>query len=171
MLRIVVTAFLLAFILPSASQAQVKDSFYFMKDDGEFSPAEKDEEAAYIFNQCQSNPFQKIYFDCACIAGEFRNQRDAEDLIPQGELINNIVDNPPESCINTTVIAGDVYEECLAYSKVFRARAKNNEDYCSCAANRSALGFKDKPDLKLSNIEKIRSNAMVSCARIYKSPS
>ena len=171
MIKYLTTLLFIALILPISAEAQVKDSFYFMKDDGVFSPEEKDEEAAYIYDQCERNPFQKIYLDCGCIAGEFRNQRDDEKLIPQGELINDIVDNPPESCINTITIAGDAYQQCLDYSKVFRSRAKNNEDYCSCAANRSALGFKEKPDMKLSNIEKIRSNAMVSCARIYKSPS
>ena len=171
MIKYVYSFLMIFLLLPATAQAQVKDSFYFIKDDGVFSPEEKDEEAAYIYDQCATNPFQKIYLDCGCIAGEFRNQRDSEKLIPQGELINNIIDNPPEACVNTVTIAGDAYEQCQEYSKIFRSRAKNNEDYCSCAANRAALDFKKKPDIRLSNIEKIRSNAMVSCARIYEAPS
>lgn len=168
MIKTILTLLLIAFIIPVTAQAEVKDSFYFMKDDGEFSAEEKDEEAEYIYAQCQANPFQSIYFDCACIAGDFRNQRDAEMLIPQGEILSKITNNPKAECINTTVIAGDTYKFCLEYSETFRSRSNNNDDYCQCAANKSALGFKRKPDLKLSNIENIKSRAMVSCGRLYK---
>lgn len=170
MIKCLFTFLFIALVLPVTAQAQVKDSFYFMKDDGVFSDEEKDEEALYIYKQCQRNPFQKVYFDCGCIAGDFRLQRNEEKLIPQGELINRITSNPREECVNTTVIAGDTYTQCLEYSETFRSRARNNEEYCQCAANKAALGFKKKPDIRLRNIEKIRSGALVSCARIYKSP-
>ncbi len=168
MTKQILTLLLLAFIVPVNAQAEVKDSFYFMKDDGKFSAEEKDEEAEYIYAQCQANPFQSIYFDCACIAGDFRNKRDAENLIPQGEVLNSVINNPKEECINTTVIAGDTYKSCLQHSKTFRSRSKKNDEYCQCAANRAALGFKKKPNLNLSNIERIKSTSMASCARIYK---
>ncbi len=160
----------LAFSLPQIAQAEIKDSFYFMKDDGIFSDEEKDEEAQYIYQVCENNNFQKIYFDCACIAGDFRNQRESELLIPQGEIYSEITDNPRPECINTTSIAGDTFKDCMEYSQTFRSRANNNVDYCECSANRAARDFRAKPDLRLKNIEKIRSNAMVSCARTYTSP-
>lgn len=171
MIKYLFFIFTLCLFLPNLAQAQVKDSFYFMKDDGFFSPEEKDEEAEYMYQQCQNNNFQKIYFDCACIAGDFRNQRDLEILMPQGEIYAAITNNPKPECINTVTIAGDTFEQCMEYSKTFRSRAKNNEAYCTCSANKAALDFKKKPRLTLNNIEKIRSGAMVSCARTYKAPS
>ena len=41
------------------AQYEVKDSFYFMKDDNEFSDEEKDEEAQYVYQLCEGNIFQK----------------------------------------------------------------------------------------------------------------
>lgn len=158
------------FILCGASftaSAQTKDSFYFMKDDGIFSDEEKDEEAEYIYAQCASNTFQKIYYDCRCIAGAFRVQRDAEKLIPQDQILNDLLDDQDLGCVNTMQIAGDSYEFCMEYATISRSRKKNNDKYCGCVANKTALDFKKKPVLRLSNIEKIRTNALVSCARQF----
>lgn len=157
----------LAFMIPIGANATVKDSFYFMKDDGIFSSEEKDEEAQYIFGQCSQNPFQNLYFDCACIAGDFRLKRDEENLRPQGTLLNEALMQPDNQCINTINIAGKSYEDCLEFSKNFRSRHKNNEKYCTCVGNKTAIDFKKSPVLKLRHIERVRAHAMSSCARTY----
>ena len=161
---------LLAFFtlfLPHSAQATVKDSFYFMKDDGIFSAEEKDEEAEYIFEQCARNPFQNLYFDCACIAGDFRLKRDEENLRPQGTLLDEVLMEPDNKCINTIGIAGESYQDCLEFSESFRSRNKNNEQYCSCVGNKTARDFQREPVLRLRHIERLRSNAMATCARTY----
>lgn len=157
-----------AALIPAA-QAQwmydVQDSFYFMKDDGEFSDEEKDLEAQYVYRMCSENSIQSTYFDCACIAGAFRQERDKPDLVPQDTLINNILINDSRGCANTAAIAGDTYEFCSSYAKIFRARQKDGEKYCKCVANRSANAFKKNPSFGKNNIEKIRTNALLSCER------
>ena len=159
---------LLFFSLSAPAQAEVKDSFYFMKDDGIFSDEEKDEEAEYIYKQCSKNPFQKVYYDCTCIAGAFRVKRDAEKLIPQGQVLDKVFDSRDNPCVDTASIAGNAYKTCMEYSAVFRERKTNNKKYCGCVANKSALDFKGKPILRTRNLEKIHSNAIVTCARQYK---
>ena len=164
LLQIIVIALLALNISPNA-QAQVKDSFYFMKDDGIFSDEEKDEEAEYIHQQCTKNIFKNVYYDCTCIAGAFRVQRDEEKLIPQSKILENLVSKKNTQCINTAAIAGDAYKFCYDYVKIFRSRDKNNEQYCGCVANKTAHSFKENPVLRTRNIEKIRSKAMLSCNR------
>jgi hypothetical protein len=158
---------ILAFTISPSAQAEVKDSFYFMKDDGVFSDEEKDEEAEYIHTRCLKNPFQSIYYDCGCIAGAFRVQRDAEKLIPQSQILEELANDKESPCVNTATIAGDTYEFCYDYVNIFRARDKNNVRYCKCVANRSAKNFKKNPTLSSRNIEKIKSNAMQSCNKPY----
>lgn len=143
----------------------VQDSFYFMQDDGEFSDEEKDLEAQYVFRMCSQNTIQSTYFDCACLAGAFRQERDKPDLVPQDTLVNNILTNESRGCANTAAIAGDTYEFCSAYAKIFRARKNDGPEYCKCVANRSANAFKKKPTFAKNNIEKIRTNALLSCDR------
>ncbi len=147
----------------AAAQYEVKDSFYFMKGDGEFSDAEKDEEALYVFNTCQSNAIQSLYFDCACIAGAFRQERDSEKLVPQSQIINALFNDNNSQCANTIGIAGDAYESCQEYSSIYRARNKDNNKYCKCVANKTALNFQKKPILNTDYIRQLRSGAMLSC--------
>lgn len=152
---------------PANAQATniIKDSFYFMKDDGEFSAEEKDEEAEYIHNLCQQNFFQRTYFDCACIAGAFRQERDKPDLIPQAMLFNNLFNDKNLDCANTSSIAGDTYEFCTDYTFYSRPRVKEelNEQYCRCVANKTANEFKKNPSLELRHIQNIRGESLLSC--------
>lgn len=155
----------LVFTLPVYAAYEVKDSYYFMKDDGEFSPEEKDEEAQYVYEECERNAFQKIYYDCGCIAGAFRQERDKEKLIPQGQIVSDLFDNKELGCANTTAIAGNTYEFCNEFAKVFRSRKKNNQQYCECVANKVAHDFTKEPRLRTRYMEKLRSNAMLSCKK------
>jgi hypothetical protein len=155
---------LIGFTTHATAQYEVKDSFYFMKGDGEFSDAEKDEEAQYIFNNCTNNVIQSLYFDCACIAGAFRQERDNEKLVPQAQIINSLFTDKKGQCANTANIAGEAYQSCQEYASIFRAQYKNNNNYCKCVANKTALEFTKRPKLDTNHINRIRSNAMVSCS-------
>jgi hypothetical protein len=160
--------FLGALVLaPNFSMAQVKDSFYFMKDDNEFSDEEKDLEAQYVFETCNQNFIQRVYFDCGCVAGAFRVERDKEDLIPQTTIVHNIMSEKRPECANSIGIAGETYEFCTEYARVFRERKTNNEGYCSCVANNTANKFKKKPRLSLRYIEDIRLDSMLTCNEEY----
>lgn len=153
--------------LPYEYYSEPMNSFYFMKDDGEFSEEEKDKEALYIYGQCSNNAIQSIYFDCACIAGAFRAERDKEDLVPQSQIVSKLFNQADTPCANTIGIAGDAYKKCQSFTKTFRNREteESNESYCTCVANSAAIRFSKKPDLNLRYIEKIKTNAMVSCRR------
>ena len=157
--------FVAVFSAPAFAQYEVKDSFYFMKDDGEFSAEEKDEEAEYIYQKCEKNSIQRVYFDCACLAGAFRVARDKEKLVPQSTIVNSILTRDSRGCANTVAIAGDAYEFCTEYARVFRSRRKNNENFCGCVANKMALDFKKTPVLRKRKIEKMRTKALVSCGK------
>ena len=165
--------FLLTFTVLLASSAYafdtMKDTYYFLRDDGEFSDEEKDEEAQYIHAQCTKNIMQSTYYNCECIAGAFRQTRDTDEkLRPQSAILNEIFEKPPEQCINTEVIAGKSYKFCNDYANTFRTRSTNNEDYCKCVANDVALRFKETPMLRSRHIENIRSDALYSCGRQYR---
>lgn len=152
-------------ITASSATAQAKDSFYFMKDDGEFSAEEKDEEAQYVYENCEKNIVQRTYFDCACIAGAFRVSRDSGPLMPQANLINSLLSDPKSKCTNTLTIAGDTYEFCTEYARVFRHREKDNTQYCECVANKMANDFTKNPKLKEDYISNLRTDALVSCRK------
>ena len=154
----------LNFSSPAVAEVQ-KDSFYFMKDDNEFSDEEKDEEALYVHGICQQNVFQRTYFDCACIAGAFRQERDKEDLVPQANLLNSLYSDKRQECINKVAIAGDAYEFCQHYARTYRSREKNNQQYCECVANKVARDFAKRPELRANYISALQTDALISCGR------
>ena len=146
----------------------VKDSLYFMKDDGEFSPEEKDSEALYIYQQCNSNHIQRLYYDCGCVAGKFRQARDVGQLVPQSTILNGIYSDSESNCANTIGIAGNSYQNCKSYSKVYRSRERpeKTEEFCKCVANKTANDFSKNTSLNLRKIERIQSKAMVVCNKL-----
>lgn len=145
--------------------AQVKDSFYFMKGDGEFSAEEKDEEAQYVYDQCEANAIQGIYFQCECIAGAFRAARDDGPLVPQSNLIYSLFKDKARECINKPAIAGEAYDFCQNHSRIFRSREPDNEQYCECVARQSVKEFSKDPKLRSRFISKVHVNAMSACTR------
>jgi len=166
--------FLLAFILTAslitgtASQSlayyEIKNSFYFMKDDGVFSDDEKDEEAMYVYAQCQGNAMRATYFDCACIAGAFRQIRDEDEFIrPQETILQTLFDNDSRGCVNEERIAGQAYFNCSEYASTMRHRRTDNEEFCECVANDVSKKFSDDPRLRSRHIQKLQTNAYTSC--------
>lgn len=156
---------------PVAKAESIKDSYYFMKDDGEFSPEEKDEEAQQIFDRCSANAFQRVYFDCGCIAGAFRQERDNGPLIPQNNLLNSLYTTNERGCANTVNIAGDAYKFCQDFADAFRSRDNNNEPFCECVANDVAKKFTKDPYLDIRYLENLKSDALFACGRRFKSSS
>ena len=153
-------------VIPTVSYAYevVKDTYYFLRDDGEFSDEEKDEEAEYIYTQCMRNIMQRSYFNCQCIAGAFRLKRDSDEKIrPQSDILNDIFNGEKNSCVDKPKIAGLQYGFCSNYAENLRSRSKNNEEYCGCVGNTVALQFANKPLLKTHYVERLRTNALVAC--------
>ena len=141
-----------------------KDSIYFMLDDGELSPEEMDEEAMYVFGQCSGNFIQRVYFNCSCISGAFRQEREKQGaFVPQSIIVDDLFNDNERGCANSIGIAGETYRFCNEYARTFRSRNKNNEQYCSCVANTMARSFKKDPYLGTRHIEKLRGDAMLSC--------
>ena len=154
----------LSFGLTAYAYEIVKDTYYFLRDDGKFSEKEKDEEAQYIYQQCSRNIMQSVYFNCECIAGAFRQTRDSDEKIrPQNTILTELFNDDSRGCVNTPAIAGENYRFCSNYASTLRARSKNNEEYCTCVANDVAKLFSEDPRLRTRHIEKLRTNAMVSC--------
>jgi len=71
---------------PLTTQAQNKDSSYYLSDDGIFSDEEKDAEAEIIKQRCEIGTLTRIYYNCTCIAGTFRQKRDEPELTPQAHI-------------------------------------------------------------------------------------
>ncbi len=143
--------------------SEIKDSFYFMKDDGIFSDAEKDEEALFIFDECARDHFKNIYRDCECIAGAFRGERDDEKLVPQHHILTKLYDDDNQQCVNTPAIAASNYDICIRFSSAIRRRENDHEEFCKCVANNVANNFKKRPLLNTRHIEKLRTKAFQSC--------
>lgn len=156
---------LLCFAFPV--MAQTKDSFYYMKDDGEFSADEKDQEAIDIHGQCARNVVQSAYFNCECIAGAFRQARDSGLLMPQANLLYAIFDSKAKECVNKPGVAGDAYEFCENHSRMFRAREPNNKEFCECVARQSVKEFSKSPKLETDFMSDIQIDALLSCDREY----
>lgn len=166
--------FILCIILvnttPTFAQYELKNSLYFMKDDGIFSPEEKDEEAEYVRQQCESNSFESQYYDCSCIAGAFRIRRDDEKLLPQDHILYDLYNDPDTKCIDPVNIAGSIYKTCQNYAKYFRERMADNEKYCECVAKKATKKFAESPKLKSSFTNRVKLNAMTSCGMEFNQP-
>lgn len=156
--------FIALMLITAPAQAQIKDSYYFMADDGVQSPEEVQEEAQYVFDTCDGNMYGKVYFDCSCIAGTFLQARDKYGSVaPQEEILNDIYYGKNARCANPVGIAGRSYEQCIESSKAMREYNKDNEEYCSCVGNRAAQRFSKHPVLSSNYINKIQAEALVAC--------
>jgi len=158
----ILALFLLA---PGTSQAAaVKDSIYFMMDDGEMSQEEMQEEAMYVQEQCQNNLLKGLYYNCECIAGAFLMRREQlGPMYPQNDLVYDIFMDDSINCSYPERIAASGYAKCQEYVKFFRTRRDDNEEYCECVGNRLAITFSNDPRLKTDYIEDLRGNAREYC--------
>ena len=152
---------------PVHAQYETKDSFYYMKDDGVFSDAEKDEEAENIRKRCANSTVESKYFNCACVAGAFRAKRDEEKLEPQARILNNLYNDSDSKCADPIKIAGENYKFCKSYVDIFRSRKADNEAYCKCVANTVSNKFMKNPILKSNTLSKIKVDSMTSCGIKY----
>lgn len=152
-------------VIPTGrAYAQVKDSYYFMADDGKQTPEEMEEEADYVFEICDRNGYQRKYFNCECVAGAFLQAREKQgSIVPQDYIINEITRGKNAKCANTVEIAGDAYSMCLDFTRTFREYNKDNEEYCSCVGNTVAKNFSKAPYLRTKYIQKLRTNALMVC--------
>ena len=143
----------------------VRDSYYYMKDDGIFSEAEKDEEAVYIYKQCKLNATIGVYFDCGCIAGAFRMQREGE-LVPQDVILQGIYHDEDSQCANPIGIAGEEFNYCLEsyqHDINLSRRGINAAQMCTCYANEVATRFSKKPKMNTKYMSKIKGASMLYC--------
>ena len=150
------------------AQARVKDSYSFMKDDGIFSDEEKDEEAEYVYKSCSNNSFHSIYYDCGCVAGSFRLQRDGE-LVPRDHILGKIYRNEKSQCANTLGIAGEMYGDCMSNfgnDTNLKRRGIEATKMCSCFANKVAVDFSKTPKMQTSYIKALQVNAYTYCRSI-----
>lgn len=162
------TLLLLCLLFPvTAALAQpeiVKDSVYFTLDDGVMSPEEMQEEAEYVYQICDRNPFQNKYFDCGCIAGAFLIQREKlGPMVMQDDIFNAVTSGPNARCANAPMIASMAYNNCLAFSQTHRFTEPDNLAYCECSANKAAIDFSKSPKLDTTYATSIGSNAMIYC--------
>lgn len=150
--------------VPSAHAVE-KNRLYFLRDDGEFSEEEKDEEAQYIYGLCTTNYMLGTFFDCACVAGAFRMERDVSDDI-QDSILNRIYNETKSPCINSSGIAGSVYKECQkSYSKNSGLIRKgiDPDEMCQCYANEVALTYEIKPVFRKDYISSIKTKSYIYC--------
>lgn len=150
--------------LPVLAGEMPRDSYYFMLDDGIQTPEEMDEESFVVFEKCNSNMHHKLYFNCECMAGTFRNMREKDGpMRPQEDIVYEMITKAPAECVNKPEIAGDAYEECLSYAKTFRELEKDNEQYCGCVGREVARSFSRKPQILMSNLTQMNADALLDC--------
>lgn len=162
------TILLLSFAAWSPAHAQrMKDSIDYTLDDGIMSPEEMMLEAQDIQTQCSRNAYQRVYFNCECLAGAFLQQREKLGPLAMQYDIYNRITNSKEtssSCANTEAMAARVYQSCLGFTQDFdRTELRDNNDYCTCAANKAARDFGRAPRLSSMYIQALRMNAMTRC--------
>jgi hypothetical protein len=149
---------------PQTFDGELRDSIYYTLDDGVMTKEEMEEEARYIYDNCQKNPFQSAYMNCECISGAFLIRREKEGpMTSQASILENISLSGQVQCANTEAIAGKTYEECMMESKYFRETATDNEEYCTCVANQVANEFSKKPIGNPSYVSELASNAKYDC--------
>lgn len=138
-------------------------------DDGIMDKEEMQMEAQDVYKLCQINAYQKKLFNCACLAGAFLQQREKLGPTAMQFEIFDMITNSPEtssSCANTADIAGRTYQSCLTFAKNWSPTEfdPDNEDVCSCTANKVAREFARTPRLNPQYIQILRSNAMKFCS-------
>lgn len=162
-------SFLVLATLPAPAQAQdliLHDSTYYTIDDGIMDQDEMMEEADTMYRLCELNAYQKKYFDCGCFAGAYLQQREKlGPIATQSDIYESVTNSATtsNSCANTERIAGEAYDDCLRFASQFRELARDNDEYCTCAANKMANDFAKTPRLSSGYITNIRTNAMEFC--------
>lgn len=163
--------FILSFlIIAFPAQAQengdltIQDSITYTIDDGIMTREEMEKEAYYIYRLCDKNVYQRIYYDCQCVSGEFLLQREKEGpMIQQYTLLDRVMLDGAGKCANTEQIAGDAFELCMSHVNTYRELSPDKEGYCTCVANRMARQFSQWPRLDMSYIEGVRMASMSYC--------
>lgn len=164
LLVVTLTLIPLAATSANADRGDVKDSIYFMMQDGEYSEEDMQEEALYVRERCSANFVHRTYYDCECLAGAFILEREKHGpMYPQSTIINNLMQNDEKNCANIAGIAGSVYRECMESSRFFRDKRNDNEEYCTCAANSTAKKFARNPYMRSAYITNLRADALSEC--------
>jgi hypothetical protein len=159
-----VIAALLFAPIPAQAQHVIKDSLYFTLDDGLQSPEEMEEESLYVHSICQGNTYQSLYFNCDCIAGAFLAERErVGPTVMQYDIVRQLLYSRKATCANTEQIAGTIYKDCMDYANYSRELETDNEEYCTCAANKTASDFERMPRLSSRYIRQIRGTALSYC--------
>lgn len=150
----------------------VKDSAYFVANDGIQTPEEMEEEAQYVYGLCMSNGYQSLYFDCQCLSGAFLQTRERlGPTVLQNDILNTLTKSGKAVCANTTAIAGQSYEDCLSFANDSRELENDNEQYCTCAANKTATDFTKSPRLNIQYIRRLKTRALTYCAQPENRPA
>ncbi|PZQ46344.1 MAG: hypothetical protein DI551_05360 [Micavibrio aeruginosavorus] len=167
------TFFLLALVLISGNalaqekrekRLTFKTPLDYTADDGIMSEDEMMEEAMYFQQGCSSNSYQKMYFDCKCLAGAYLQVREKNGPLMTHEEIFNIITNSKQTqCANTAQIAGTAYEVCITYAQENFELRRDNPEYCGCVANKLARDFTKEPRLGVGYVEYLRASAMMYC--------
>ena len=147
------------------AQATPKDRMYFLQNDGVFSEEEKDEEALYVYESCKRKQLYNDFFECGCVAGIFRMEREtSKDR--QGLILNKIYNNRGSPCINVPGIAGSSYEQCKADYKGSSSLIRSGvplEKMCQCYGNHVAHHYTKKPIFTFEYIMFLKKQANVDC--------
>lgn len=149
----------------SSAHAVEKNRLYFLRDDGEFTEEDKDEEAQEIYNRCARNHMYNIFFECSCVAGAFRMERDVSDEV-QDVILNRIYDDRSSPCLNPAGIAGSMYRDCKeSYGDDSRLIRKNidPDEMCKCYANEIANKYVAAPIFKKRYISNIKIKSYLHC--------
>lgn len=164
-----ILACLLPFTAPRAEG--IKESTDYLMDDGVMTQDEMEDEAQYIYRDCQANPMTNLYYNCACVGGAFLIQREKRGpMYPQGWIYQDILKNPKLKCVNEEAYAGDNYKTCMSVMGVAFELGLDNKEICTCAANRAARNFNNNPEPGIAYTGGILGNAIQYCQKPENRP-
>ena len=149
----------------SNAQAVPKDRMYFLKNDGIFSEEEKDEEALYVYEKCKKNLSYNSFFECSCVAGVFRMERETSEQ-RQSIILLDIYRNIKSPCINAPGIAGSSYERCkenYKNSSDLIRKGISLERMCQCYGSYFTESYMKKPLFTTKHIMHLQKKANIAC--------
>ncbi len=121
-------------------------------------------EAMEVYGFCEENGYQKGMYSCECVSGAFLQMREWVGPAPmQSELMTKVYGSANPNCADITLISDDAMRNCMTGRAVFNETAADNEEYCSCVAQKVAEIFKKKPDPLPSYMQAVQMHADSLC--------
>ena len=118
------------------------------------------DETEQVQRDCEVKAFYAKWHDCRCIAAKFLDERlergpDADQAMMLVEL--------GSKCVDEAGVAGYSYNECMNIGGN-SSNPVDNDNYCTCYANKMAAIYRDNPATTISDITHLSIAAYGQCS-------